>query len=340
MPGKKQNTKIEKLVSNQPKVARFQDTLLVNSWGIAVNDFDKTIWVANNGTSTITHYNSKGEKLTPNSIAIPDLNNAKSHPTGIVINHTQGFVIGPSVSNAASSFLITATENGAVYGYNSLVSTNNMFLGVDNSSTGAVYKGLTLANNYIYLADFFNKKITALNFKFLPPVFIPYSVPGYAFIDGDIKNPIPSDYAPFNIAFINGRFYVAYAKQNPSNKKEDQPGPGNGYINVFDFDGTFVKRLVSRGHLNSPWAMMVAPSKLKKFKNQLLVGNFGDGQINAYNFDGIYLGTLDVHIDGLWGLANLDESIYIASGPDDETNGLMGKIIKKAKKSESDSGCD
>jgi len=145
---------------------------------------------------------------------------------------------------------------------------------------------------------------------------------------------IPIGFAPFGIAYLNGLLYVSYAKQD-SAKHDDVKGPGNGYVNVFTTEGQLVKRLISQGYLNSPWGIMQYTLP-RRNRSVLLIGNFGDGTISVYDLNGTFLGKLqdvncvDIIIDGLWGLTNgiSSNTIYFASGPNDENNGLIGFLNK------------
>src|SRR5262249_11167941 len=151
---------------------------------------------------------------------------------------------------------------------------------------GAIYKGIALANNgsgnFLYLADFHNGKIDVLDSTF-----------HLTTLDGSFTDPnLPAGYAPFNIALLNGKLYVTYAKQD-ADAEDDVAGHGHGFIDVFDLNGHFEQRLVSRGELNSPWGMVIAPSGFGDFGGDLLVGNFGDGRIHAYDpSTGDFKGTL------------------------------------------------
>jgi len=329
MPTKKFN--VRRLVSNRPGDAAKQDINLVNAWGL-INDRD-TFWVADNETGVLTHYDINGNKLSPevvhliNSTGLPVTDDP---PTGIILNRSQGFVVnniptsqGAPLLRAASTILI-ATENGNIYGYNPLVDTSNAYMVIE-AKTEKVYKGLAVASNHLYAADFFNNKIDVFDFNF-------NEISGFPFIDGDADKPLPPNFAPFNIVHIGNHLYVLYALQRGPDNKDDLAGHGHGYISIFNIDGTFVRRLVSKGDLDSPWALIVAPESFGSFANKLLVGNFGDGLINVYNYEGKHLGTLKhksdhpVTIEGLWGLAASSEAIYFAAGPDDEENGLFGKI--------------
>jgi len=307
------------LISDQPGVARFQDPLVVNSWGIVALP-DDTIWVANAGSGFITHFSKNGEKLAPTSVGISGPGSIIGAPfTGLVTNNTQnGFQITKnSITRPAT--LLTVTETGLIAGYNPVILQDSVVVAVDNSATNAIYKGLAVLNGYLYATDFHNNKIDVFDANF-------QSITGFPFVDPTL----PSDFAPFNIVRIGENLLVSYAKQD-ANKEDDVPGPGNGYINLFTFDGTLIRRVVSGGKLNSPWAMIVAPANFGKFSYDLLVGNFGDGRINAFNCDdgGHTLKEnecLDLIIPGLWGLTVLCNKVYFASGPNNEEHGLIGLI--------------
>jgi uncharacterized protein (TIGR03118 family) len=157
-------------------------------------------------------------------------------------------------------------------------------------------------------------------------------------IAGSFTDPnIPSGFAPFGIANIGGKLFVTFAKQDAA-KHDDVKGAGNGYVDVFNPDGSLSARLISRGPLNSPWGLAIAPSSFGTFAGDLLVGNFGDGRINVFSLSGTSLGTLSsssdpIAIDGLWGLAvgnggsaGLSTSVYFTAGPNNEENGLLGSL--------------
>lgn len=290
-------------------------------------------------------------------------------PTGIAINYGKGFsyynTAGNGQTNApgAAARVIFSVGQGCIYAYNPyfLLERDQMIvdetetdppfgtpiiadLVIDNQSSGGFYSGLTLAQNRIYVADFFNGFITVFDNNFFQLSGL-YSPNLYQFKDGDTTDPIPSDYLQYNIAYLNGLLYVVYAKV----KKTVRPlfyndavaisGPGNGYISVFDTNGVFIKRLVSRGALNAPWGLTIAPDKFGSFGGQLLVANNGDGRILAYNFDGKLLGAIqdkhdhDVIFEGVRGLSSNDTSVFWTSDPNQKTiqnvivsQGIVGKI--------------
>lgn len=310
---------VNKLVANIAGAAPVTDPRLVNAWGIVAHK--NTLWVAANDNGTILNYDLDGTIL-PTAIVVPG-----GAPTGIVVNHTSNFLITSGPVTLPATFLI-ATENGIIAGYNADVDPINAITVVDRSGVDAVYKGITIANNQIYATDFFNRRIDVFNATYA-------LLPGFMFGDVVYKNNIPADFAPFNIANLHGRLYVTYAKQDPTTPADDLPGAGNGYINIFDYNGLFVRRFASNGNLNSPWGLAFAPENFCDAACNLLVGNFGDGTINAYNHCGKFQGKLRdrcgrvITIDGLWGLFVYKHRLYFASGPADEANGLVGVITDK-----------
>lgn len=309
------NFKRKKLVSNQADVAIYRDVNLVNPWGIT--EQTDSIWTADNKTGVLTQYDVSGQPYT-RVINVPG-----GSPTGVARNDSRGFVISNGTFTV-SSLLLTCTENGYICAYNPFVDQNNAIKVIDNSATGAVYKGLVIANNRLYACDFFNKRIDTYNMNFVKLAGIP-------FIDTNGTNVLPADFAPFNIADINGQLFVTYAQQLASNPKVDSPGVGNGYVDAYDYNGQFLYRLISDGQLNSPWGITKAPKHFERFGRQLLVANHGDGKINAYDFSGNYLGKVkhdgkSMFIDGLHGLVPYKNTVYYASGPNCDLNGLMGFI--------------
>jgi uncharacterized protein (TIGR03118 family) len=249
-----------------------------------------------------------------------------------VFNGTSDFVVTNGTDSAPALFIF-ASETGQVSGWNPAVppvtTAKTMFTATD----GAIYKGIALANNgtanLLYLADFHNNQVDVLDTTF-----------HLTTLAGNFTDPnLPAGYAPFNVAAINGKLYVAYAKQD-ADKEDEIAGAGLGFVDVFDLNGNFQQRLASRGALNAPWAIVQAPTNFGDFSGDLLVGNFGDGRINAFDpTTGSFRGTLSsspghpIVIDGLWGLtfgngltAGDTTTLYYAAGPDDETHGLFGKI--------------
>ncbi|HET9326219.1 MAG TPA: TIGR03118 family protein, partial [Candidatus Eisenbacteria bacterium] len=311
------------LVADVSGEAGATDANLVNPWGLAPGG-NCTFWVANEGTGTSTLYSPAGVS-TGLVVNIPG-----GSPTGVVLaNDTNlrfSFSKGDSVSTARFIFV---TTNGTISAWSPTFDPSNAVQVATND--GAAYTGAAIASTAsgarIYAANFGECSIDVYDSSFVQ------ITPSGSFIDPNL----PAGYCPFNIANINGQLYVAYALKSGN---EEVPGPGNGYINVYDTNGTFLSRLVSAGELNAPWAMVVAPGCFGDFSGDLLVGNFGDGRILAYSLgDGSFQGSfLDenqdpITIEGLWGLATCSGAgsevacrLYFAAGPDDETHGLFGYI--------------
>jgi uncharacterized protein (TIGR03118 family) len=269
-------------------------------------------------------------------VQIPPPANASGNgaPTGIVFNASTGFVVSKSGVSGPSRFIF-ATEDGVIAGWAPNVDATHAIRVIDNSvATGAVYKGLALSaggsGSLLYAADFHNNKVDVYD-----NLFMAVTLPAGAFSDPTI----PAGFAPFGLQAINGDIYVAYAKQD-ADKHDDVAGKGLGFINVFTPNGQLIRRVVSQGALNAPWGMTLAPAGFGKFSNRLLVGNFGDGTINAYDLaTGRFVGKLrsayrrPIRISGLWGLAFGNgfqnqpvNTLFFAAGPGDEKHGLYGRV--------------
>ena len=276
------------LVSDLPGVASHLDSNLVNPWGIVAGP-TSPFWISDNGTGLSTLYDGKGATI-PLVVTIPPSGSA---PTGVVFNGTGGF---------AGSHFIFATENGTIAAWSS--GTSAALMG--SPASGSVYKGLALGNNgsgdLLYAANFGLGRVDVFDTSFAATS-----------VSGGFKDPnLPAGYAPFDIQNLNGKLYVTYALQDSAHH-DDVAGAGHGFVDVFDFNGNMLQRLVSGGSmsaLNSPWGLALAPSQFGKFGGDLLVGNFGDGKINAYDANtGAFKGTLEntsgnpLVIQGLWGLS-------------------------------------
>jgi uncharacterized protein (TIGR03118 family) len=326
------------LVSDGFLSADHIDPNLVNAWGIAFNPFGP-VWVADNGTSVSTLYDGAGNpqpQPTPLVVQIPPPANAAGNgkPTGIVFNGSTGFTVAKDNVSGPSRFIF-ATETGVIAAWAPNVDATHAIRVIDNSTaTGAVYKGLALSaggnGSLLYAADFHNNRIDVFD-----SAFKPVTLPAGAFSDP----ALPAGFAPFGLQEINGDLYVAYAKQDPE-KTDDVAGRGLGYVDVFDPNGRLIRRVASQGELNAPWGLALAPAGFGKLSNRLLVGNFGDGTINAYDLaSGEFAGKLTgqdqkpIQIDGLWGIrfgngfANQPvNTLFFAAGPADEQHGLYGRI--------------
>lgn len=325
------NTYVQRnLVSDGSIPADRTDPKLVAPWGIASSPAG-LLWIASNGASASTIYDDEGESLhaPPRLVDIPG-----GSPTGIVANDGAGFLLPCPDGTAAPSSFIFATEAGILSGWNQRASLIKAIPVVDNSVSGAMYKGVAIAasgtSRFLYATDFRSAKVDVFNSDFHP-----VRLPAGAFKDPNL----PAKFAPFGIQNINGQLYVTYAKQDEL-KEDSAPGWGRGFINIFEPDGRFVRRLVSRGNLNTPWGMALAPANFGEFGNQLLVANFGDGRINVYNpttgeFKGQIRGidNQPLAIDGLWGIcfgkgikSRATNALFFTAGPAYENKGLYGRI--------------
>jgi uncharacterized protein (TIGR03118 family) len=316
--------------------ARF-DANLANPWGISFSPTGP-FWISDNHTGVVTVYNGQGEPApaaNPLVVTVPPPagGTPPSAPTGQVFNMTADFTLAPS----RPALFLFGSEDGTISGWNPAVEPARAVIKVDNSGSGAVYKGLAMGSsingNFLFAANFHSGKIDVFDKN-----FVPVNSPG-GFVDAGI----PAGFAPFNIQNIGGQLYVTYAKQD-ADQHDDVSGPGNGFIDVFDTSGNLQRRFASQGTLNSPWGMVVSPPNFGEFSNALLVGNFGDGRINAFNIStGAFLGQMlepssrPLVIPGLWGLtfgnggAGGDRNkLYFTAGiPGSgqlEDHGLFGEI--------------
>src|SRR2546428_761070 len=303
------------LVADVAGAAAQVDPHLVNAWGLVAGP-STPWWVSNNHTNSSTLYDGTGAVL-PLVVTVP------AAPTGIVFNDGSAFVISNGSSSGPAAFIF-ATESGLISGWNHAVPppgpATQALTGIDRSGLGAVYKGLaiasTAAGDQLYAADFHNARVDVFDSSFNL-----LSTPG-AFVD----DKIPRRYAPHGIQNINGTIFVTYAKQDKA-KMNDAPGAGFGFVDAFDTSGNLLTRVASRGVLNAPWGLALAPSDFGAFSGDLLVGNFGNGMIHAYqqqsNGSWKLHGALRVskrkqlRIDGLWGLpgGNADNQFCSASNP-------------------------
>ncbi len=292
------------LVSDLSGVAAHTDANLVNPWGI---DFgpNTPFWISDNGTGVSTVYDSTGKALplppkSPLVVTIPPPSGAPSPsaPTGIVYSGNSHFA--PDSTGVRPTFLFAA-EDGVVSGW--APGTTNAVRRIDNSPSGAIYKGIAFSNSAntstLYTANFHSGNIDVFDAN-----FVRVQPATGAFTDPNL----PQDYAPFNVENIGDKIYVTYAQQD-ADKEDDVAGPGHGFVDVFNLDGTSMTRLISHTSLNSPWGMAIAPAGFGDFKGDLLVGNFGDGTISAFDpTTGVFLGQLKdkdgkvITIPGLWGL--------------------------------------
>jgi uncharacterized protein (TIGR03118 family) len=318
------------LVSDLPGMAAHTDSHLVNPWGIA-SSANSPFWVADNHTGVSTLYDSSGAPQ-PLVVTVPPApGSTVGSPDGIVFNGSSDF----EVSRGSPAHFIFATEDGTISGW---ASGTTAVIKADNSASGAVYKGLAIGNNgtanFLYATNFHANAVNVFDHNYAP-----------AMLASSFSDPtIPMGFAPFNIQNISGVLYVTYALQDAA-RHDDVPGPGNGFINKFDLNGNLLGRFASHGTLNSPWGMALAPAGFGEFGGDLLVGNFGDGRINAFDpVTGAFLGQMKdgsgnpITIRGLWGLrfgnggsGGDPNTLYFAAGIPGpggvvEDHGLFGSI--------------
>lgn len=344
MTGPQMDFTVTYLVADKPAIqSQFKavtvDANLVNPWGIAFNPqgFD---WVADAATSVTTLYSGHGtvEAAVPGAplaIPIPKAHSQVSGPTGVVFNTTMGFVLP---DGAAADFLF-ATLDGQIEGWDA--SQPSSAMSVFTSPNGAVYTGLALGkdgsgNGFLSAADFINNKVDVFDqsFQLIPA--------------GRFATPrgVPAGFAPYGIQNIPGsdgtsQIYVSYAQPDMQQRNGTPIArAGLGYVAVFDASGNNGKLLISAGALNAPWGMTLAPPGFGNLGGALLVGNFGDGTINAFNpSTGAAMGALrqmdgaPVQVPFLWGIAfgnglnsAPSNTLFFAAGTNNQLDGLYGRI--------------
>ena len=253
-------------------------------------------------------------------------------PTGIVFSSGTDFVLTRGTLSGPSRFIF-ATEDGTIAAWAPMVDGTHALLAWDNSPAHSIYKGIALAGNgaghFLYATDFHNNKVDVYDSMFHPVT-----------LSGHFFDPrIPRGFAPFGIQNILGNLYVTYAKQD-DDAEDDVAGQGLGFVDVFDPNGHLIRRVATRGPLNAPWGIALAPANFGRFSNMLLIGNFGDGRINVYDpATSEFRGQLrtgrgePVEIEGLWGIAFGNgllnqpiNTLFFAAGPGDEEHGVYGRI--------------
>jgi uncharacterized protein (TIGR03118 family) len=316
----------ENLVSDQPGMAQLTDPQLVNAWGMSRGP-NTPVWVSDNGADVTTVYNgavpdnpeTSVAKVLTVSIPIPD-----GAPTGQVFNDTSAFML-PGTTTAARFIFIG--EHGDLFAW-----AGGPAATLVGHTDGAIYKGLALAHSpsgpMLLAANFHDNRIDVFDGSFTRVTAA-----------GMFSDPtLPAGYAPFNVAEIGGQIFVTYALQDDEGE-DDVAGPAHGFVDVYTSSGALVKRFASHGVLNSPWGMTIAPANFGQFSGDLLIGNFGDGRIHAFDPStgevlGILRGTSGrpLAIDGLWALmvgdaaAGGPNSVWFSAGPDEETHGLLGVL--------------
>jgi uncharacterized protein (TIGR03118 family) len=326
------------LVSDQAGQADLRDPDLVNAWGLAFGP-STPAWVADNGTDVSTLYSGATSgyrakrRATPVSkfpltVSIPG-----GAPTGLVFNGTDSFEVGAGPASAPANFIFSS-ESGRITAWSQSVPPMNMARTVD-TVPGAIYKGLAIAKAggepRLYATDFHNGRVDVWDGSF-----------SMVHEKGAFRDrKIPDRFAPFGIQAVKGKIVVTYAKQD-AKAEDDVPSAGNGFVDIFNTRGKLLDRFASRGHLNSPWGVVKAPKGFGKVGGKLLIGNFGDGRINAYSLkSGKFRGTLEnksghkLTIDGLWalkfgnGVIGTSSTLLFTAGPDEEAHGLFGTLKPK-----------
>jgi len=334
---------------------KFVDPNLLNPWGVG-ESANSPFWVADNGAGVSTLYNTAGmPQARVVSIPAPDdpLGTGGA-PTGLVFNIASGQnafkvsgVSAAGIPNSAPALFLFATEDGTILGWNPAVNppgfdpakAGNYAIIAVNNRNGAIYKGLAIAIDNgaprLYATDFHAGTVEVYGADFKPAPGLPPD----AFVDARL----PRGYAPFNVVPITvintTQLFVTYAVQD-ADKEDDVAGQGHGIVNTFTLDGQMIARFAQHGQLDSPWGVALAPATFGELAGQLLIGNFGNGQINAYSpTTGQFINKVRnphgqaIVIDGLWtimfgngGSGGDKNLLYFTAGPNGESDGLFGSL--------------
>jgi uncharacterized protein (TIGR03118 family) len=339
----------DNVVSDGAVPAEHLDPNMVNAWGLASSPTSPW-WISNNGTGTTTLYRVNTGVIS--FFTVPGAT-GPSAPTGMVRNGGTGFVVNNGLGTSAAAFIL-ASEDGTISAFRG----NPLVIAVNNSASGAVYKGLAIATgtptgDFLYATNFHAGTVDVFNSTF---VQVNSTLSPGAFTDPDL----PPGYAPFGIQNLNGVIYVTYALQDPL-KHDDVPGKGHGFVNAFDTAGKLLRRVASKEKLTSPWGLALAPPDFGFFSGDLLVGNFGDGKINAFDpgadeHNGEYEERGQLHsadgpplvIEGLWALefgtgspaSGPRNVLFFTAGPDDEQHGLFGSLTEAPSPKDKDKDKD
>jgi len=336
------------LASSVAGLTEHTDRQLLNPWGFSETP-DGQFRISANAAGVAPLLDAHGNVEGPSVVIPPPAGSpagTTSTPNGNVVNTTNDFVISDGTHSAPATVLFS-TEDGTIAGWNRAVNKTQAVIGADQSGNGAVYKLLAMGSNaqgnFLYATNFHNGTVDVFDKNF-----------HLVHLAGSFTDPttgplaIPKDFAPFGVKNINGTLFVTYAKQDAA-KHDDVEGVGNGYIDEFDTSGHFIARFASQGTLNSPIGMAVAPANFGKFSNDLLVGNFGDSRVNAFDLKtGAFLGQLsdaqghpltlnggfpETNLKGLWGIGfgnghdgAATNTLFFAAGINAEADGLFGKV--------------
>jgi uncharacterized protein (TIGR03118 family) len=324
------------LVADQASAgAVLTDPTMLNPWGFAFSA-TSPLWVSDNNSGLATLYSipAGGTTVTKAGLVVTvqggrTTTNDGSSPTGQVFNGGTGFVVTTAAGSGPARFIFDS-ESGQIQAWSPAADPTNGL--VEVSSPTAVYKGLAIAatdqGSFLYAANFNAGTVDVFDSTFKQTHLL-----------GSFSDPrIPSNYAPFGIQEMNGLLYVTYAQQDAA-KHDDVAGPGKGFVDIYTTNGLLVTRLASRGALNAPWGVAQAPAGFGRFGGDVLIGNFGNGWINAFHqFSGQPAGPLldqkgnPIAIDGLWSLdfgtaaMGGTGTLLFSSGPNGQANGLIGSL--------------
>jgi uncharacterized protein (TIGR03118 family) len=341
LPGPTQFYAQHNILSDGFIPADHTDSNVVNAWGLVAGPTTPW-WIADNGTGKTTLFNIATNAIQA-TFTVPGAGGEQGNPTGIVFNGGMGFVVNNGVGAPSAARFIFASEDGTLSAFKGAPIVT-VVPNAQAPAHDAIYKGLAIdsatAGQFLYATDFHNGKVDIFDSSF-------HAVT----IAGAFTDPnIPAGFAPFGIQNIDGTIYVTYALQD-EDKEDDVAGPGNGFVDAYDTSGNFIRRVASAGELNSPWGLALAPADFGRFGGDLLVGNFGDGRIHAFDpnqltsegeFEAVGLlhsaGGQPVQIEGLWALqfghgttassANgLTTTLFFTAGPAEEEHGLFGSLV-------------
>jgi uncharacterized protein (TIGR03118 family) len=325
LPAAAQKVNVTYLTSDITNAATNLDPNLADSWGMSISPTSPR-WVSDRKTGLATLYDGNG---VPQSLVVtipPASGSGTGSPTGTVYNPTSDFMI-----HMQTTPFLFCTLDGTISGW---YTGTTAFIAVNNNSSGAIYTGMALASaggaNYIYVANINAGAIEAYDGSYHP-----HSFGSNAFMD----TSLPTGYTPFNIQLVGSNLLVSYAKQN-SSRTFVVPGPGNGYVDVYDTSGNLLLRMQHNLYMNAPWGLVQAPASFSGLSNDLLIGQFGSGAITAYNLTtGAWIGNvLDVNdlafkIDGLWALGfgngsggGPTSTLYFTAGPFKGNHGIFGSM--------------
>jgi uncharacterized protein (TIGR03118 family) len=332
-----------KLVGSDATVGAAQtDPNLINPWGLSESP-TSPFWISDNGAGLASIYSVTGSGVMPNvfgpiTIAVPPGQTTPASPTGQVFNafaSDNAFVL----SDGSPATFLFATEDGTISGWNQAAGTQSIIAvseadnpadGDESLGLGAVYKGLAIANTddgpMLYAANFRHGTVDVYDGKF-------------DFVKSFTDPNLPQGFAPFNVQVLDGKLFVSFALQDDM-KHDDVAGAGNGFVDEYDLQGNLLTRVASNGPLDSPWGMAIAPQSFGKLAGDLLVGNFGDGTINAYDLaNDHFVGKLrgadgkPITIGDLWAIAPGNggaggdpNTLYFTAGVEHEAKGLFGSL--------------